>query len=135
VTPQQIHLVQDSFERLWPSTNKMTRAFYDRLFVLAPETRRLFSPDLSHQKMKLIGMIASAIGSLERPEMFDSIITSLGRNHVDYGVLPAHYEPVGEALMWSLEQTLGADFTDETRAAWVALYARIRNTMLGAALQ
>jgi hemoglobin-like flavoprotein len=135
VTPEQIRLVQDSFERLWPATNKVTSAFYDRLFVLAPETRRLFSADLSHQKMKLMGMIASAIGSLERPEMFESILTSLGRHHVDYGVVPAHYEPVGEALLWSLEQTLGADFDDETRAAWVALYARIRETMLGAARQ
>ena len=123
------------FERLWPATNKVTSAFYDRLFELAPETRRLFSADLSDQKMKLMGMIASAIGSLERPDMFASILTNLGRNHVYYGVVAAHYEPVGEALLWSLEQTLGADFTEETRAAWVALYGRIRETMLGAVQQ
>jgi nitric oxide dioxygenase len=44
-----------------------------------------------------------------------------------------HYVPLGEALIWALEQGLGDDFTPETREAWQAAYAAIAETMKAAA--
>ncbi len=57
------------------------------------------------------------------------MLTALGRRHGGYGVVDAHYTTVAEALLWTLEQGLGDDFTLETRSAWVAAYALMATVM------
>ncbi|MFL6651077.1 MAG: globin domain-containing protein, partial [Sulfurifustaceae bacterium] len=57
----------------------------------------------------------------------------LGRRHVRYGVQPSHYDTVAAALLWTLEQGLGADYTPETREAWTAVYTLLAGTMKEAA--
>ena len=42
----------------------------------------------------------------DRPDRSD-----LARRHVAYGVQPEHYALVGSALLWTLEQGLGDEFT------------------------
>lgn len=37
--------------------------------------------------------------------------------------------PAGEALIYTFEQTLGEDFTPETKACWVALFGTIAAEM------
>ncbi len=130
MTPEQIRLVRLSFDKLWPVNRRVATLFYERLFALAPETRALFQNDLEAQKMKLMGMIATAVGLLDRRELFDTSITDLGRRHSFYGVQPRHYGLVGEALIGSLEEGLGPAFTDDTRAAWIALYEEVQRLML-----
>jgi hemoglobin-like flavoprotein len=48
-------------------------------------------------------------------------------------VRDAHYATVGEALLWTLEQGLGAAFTAEVRQAWAQTYAVLSTTMRAAA--
>jgi hemoglobin-like flavoprotein len=48
-------------------------------------------------------------------------------------VRPDHCEPVGAALLWTLERSLGADFTPETAEAWRAAYAALEAAMIEAA--
>jgi hypothetical protein len=50
-----------------------------------------------------------------------------------YGVQPEHYEPVGEALIWTIEHCLGSECTDEVRSAWLVLYSRAAAVMKEAA--
>ena len=44
-----------------------------------------------------------------------------------------HYGTVAAALVWTLEQGLGADFTPEVKDAWVAVYGVLATTMKDAA--
>ena len=46
-------------------------------------------------------------------------VERLGRRHADDGVSTERFGPVDAALIWTLEQRLGADFTPEVRAAWL----------------
>ncbi len=46
---------------------------------------------------------------------------------------PADYEPVGAALLWTLERGLGAQWTPELAAAWGAAYAVLSEFMIGEA--
>jgi hemoglobin-like flavoprotein len=62
-------------------------------------------------------------------------LQDLGRKHVAYGTQAAHYGPVGEALLWTLERGLGPDFTPEVRDAWVATYALVADVMRRAAAE
>jgi nitric oxide dioxygenase len=61
------------------------------------------------------------------------VAQDMARRHVGYGVQPAHYDTVGAALLWTLEQDLGPAFTDETREAWATAYGTLAQVMKDAA--
>ena len=67
-------------------TGSATCCFYEHLFRLAPETRALFASDLAALRLKFMNRPASLVGTLERPEMFASILTHLGQLHGRAGI-------------------------------------------------
>lgn len=128
LTPEQRTLVQQTAEVMVVG-GRFADRFYEHLFRLAPETRALFVSDMTALKLKFMNMLASIVGTLERPEMFASILTHLGRLHGRAGVSPLHYPFVEEALLATLSEILGPRFGPEVRAAWAALYADIAAQM------
>jgi hemoglobin-like flavoprotein len=133
MTPEQVKLVQDSFAKVAPIAGTAADLFYDRLFTIAPEVRSLFPSDLTEQKKKLMQMIAVAVTNLHQVEKIVPAVEDLGRRHAGYGVAEKHYEPVGAALLWTLEKGLGADFTPPVKAAWTETYATVAGVMQKAA--
>ena len=129
MTPEQVKLVQDSFAKVAPIAGTAADLFYDRLFTIAPEVRSLFPSDLAEQKKKLMQMIATAVTNLHHVERIIWAVEDLGRRHASYGVTAKHYEPVGAALLWTLEQELGADFTPPVKAAWTETYMTLAGVM------
>lgn len=109
--------------------------FYDRLFVIAPKLRELFPDDLTQQKKKLMQMIATAVGGLNDLDKLLPAIKSLGARHADYGVTTEDYAVVGQALLWTLEQGLAAEFKPEVRSAWASVYVVIATTMQAGAAE
>jgi hemoglobin-like flavoprotein len=133
VTPRDITLVQDSLPRVLAIADEAAVLFYDRLFSIDPTTRPLFArTNMPEQRAKLMGAIAMVVRSLDRPEVILSNVRPLGRNHAAYGVEPRHYDSVGEALLWTLEQGLGASFTPELKRAWASAYKLICEAMVPA---
>lgn len=133
MTPEQVSMVQDSFRKVVPIADTAADLFYDRLFTIAPEVRPLFPDDLKEQKKKLITMLATAVTNLHQVETILPAVENLGKRHVSYGVTAKHYEPVGAALLWTLEQGLGSDFTPPVKAAWTEAYTTLAGVMTGAA--
>jgi len=133
MTPEQVKLVQDSFKKVVPIAGTAADLFYDRLFTIAPEVRSLFPSDLTEQKKKLMQMLATAVTNLHQVETILPAVEALGRRHVSYGVTPKHYEPVGAALLWTLEQGLGAEFTPPVKDAWTETYMTVAGVMTKAA--
>lgn len=132
MTPIQVTMIQQTSDVLLSVDSDVADDFYRRLFDLAPETRPLFSADLSSQKSKLTSMLASLIGTLGRPDIFSSILTKAGQDHARFGVQPRHYEPARLALIGAMESSLGSRFTPEVREAWSTLYQTIEERMLAA---
>ena len=56
-------------------------------------------------------------------------VRQLGLRHAGYRVRDAHYDTVGQALLWTLEKGLGPAFTPATREAWAKLYWTLAETM------
>jgi hemoglobin-like flavoprotein len=133
MTPDQVTLVQESFKKVVPIADKAADLFYDRLFTIAPEVRSLFPADLSEQKKKLMQVLATAVTNLHQVEKVLPAVEDLGRRHVAYGVTEKHYEPVGAALLWTLEQGLGPDFSPPVKAAWTETYITVAGVMTKAA--
>jgi hemoglobin-like flavoprotein len=61
------------------------------------------------------------------------VLQDLARRHVGYGVQEEHYATVGSALLQTLEQGLGDDFTPPVKAAWSAVYGVVADVMITAA--
>ena len=129
----QITHVEDSFALVAPIAPVAADLFYGRLFTLDPTLRPMFPEDLSEQKKKLMTMLQVAVASLRKPEQLVPALQNLGRRHGGYGVQDSHYETVGAALIWTLEQGLGDAFTPEVRDSWLALYTVVATTMQEAA--
>ena len=130
-----IVLVQASFARLVPMQDAAADLFYDRLFALTPKLRELFPSDLRDQKRKLMQMIATAVGGLNRLDKIIPAVKALGARHSGYGVTEADYAIVGEALLWTLDRGLGEGFTPEVRSAWAKVYGVIAATMQAGATE
>jgi hemoglobin-like flavoprotein len=135
MTPKQINLVQNTFEMVVPIADLAATLFYDRLFELDPYLRPMFHGPIEEQGKKLMTTLALAVRGLNQPEKIIPAVQSLGRKHVGYGVQPAHYAVVGEALLWTLAQGLGELFNAETKEAWTAAYTLLATVMQEAAAE
>ena len=135
MSPEQVKLVQDSFTKVAPIAPQAADLFYGRLFEIAPEVRPLFPTDLAQQKKKLMDMLTTAVTNLHQVEKIVPAVQDLGRRHAGYGVKEAHYQPVGEALIWTLDKGLGDAFTAPVKEAWVAAYTTLATVMKAAAAE
>jgi hemoglobin-like flavoprotein len=129
---RQIELVRTSFAQIKPITEETAVLFYARLFELNPELRKLFTIDIREQGHKLMDILGFAIAGLDRVDELKPALDALGQRHVGYGVQDSHYDTVGAALLWTLEQALKSDYTSEMHEAWTAVYTFISETMKGA---
>ena len=135
MTPDQIDLVRTSWDQVKPIREQAATLFYERLFTLDPSLESLFKGDMKAQGVKLMTMIQTAVNGLVDLESIVPAVRALGERHVGYGVKAAHYDTVGEALIWTLAQGLGDAFTDDVRAAWVETYTLLSTTMIEAAAE
>jgi hemoglobin-like flavoprotein len=133
MTEEQKRLVRGSFARAERIPEILGLVFYRRLFELDPALRPLFRHDIHEQSLKLMTTLKMAVVSLDQPKEILGALQALGRRHIQYGVKESHYETVGNALLWALEQTLGPQFDAGARAAWLELYTWLANIMKDAA--
>lgn len=133
MTPEQVALVRSSFAKVVPIKETAADLFYNRLFELDPSLRPLFKGDMKEQGLKLMTMIGTAVGGLDHLDSIVPAVQALGRRHADYGVKDMHYDTVASALLWTLEQGLGAAFTPDVKSAWTSAYGILAGTMKEAA--
>jgi hemoglobin-like flavoprotein len=133
LTLTQKTLVQETFAAIAPIADDAAVLFYRRLFEIDPSLQGMFRGDMAEQRKKLMQMLTAAVKGLDRLEQLVPVVQELGRRHAAYGILDAHYDTVGGALLWTLEMGLGAQFTAETREAWATVYGLLATTMKEAA--
>lgn len=130
MTPREIDLVQTSFAKVAPIADTAAGLFYERLFEIAPQVRPMFPADLTEQRRKLMAALGMVVAGLRNLDAILPAVKALASRHVGYGVRAAHYAPVGEALVWTLQQGLGDEFTAETRQAWTSAYGLLAGVMI-----
>ena len=133
MTPHQIALVRETFACVSPVADQAAQLFYGKLFEREPGLRALFPSDMGRQRMALVRTIGVAVEHLDRLDTLVPIVENLGRRHVSYGVETSHYAIVGEALLDTLREGLGAAFTPEVETAWRAAYGLLATIMLAGA--
>ena len=116
MTPDQVKLVQDSFAKVEPDRHP------GRRYVLRPacsksrpRCARCSRPTFPLSAISCCSMLPTAVTNLHQVEVIIPAVQDLGKRHVGYGVKDAHYDKVGEALIWTLEKGLGDDSPRRSR--------------------
>jgi hemoglobin-like flavoprotein len=130
VTPEQITLVQSSFERLGTQLPAMATRFYRELFARDPALRPLFTTPLAEQEVRFAEKLTEIVQAMPRLDELLTHTRALGARHVAYGVRAADYRTLGDALLAALAAVLGDSFDARTREAWALAYNLVAETML-----
>ena len=130
ITPENIDTIRRSWSLVTPIADEAAALFYDRLFEIDPTVIPLFkATDMAAQRRKLMDVIGTVVRSLEEIETLIPTVEALGRRHVGYGVEDRHYDSVGAALLWTLEQGLGDQWSATTASAWRDAYGLLAGGM------
>ena len=125
--------MQSSFSKVAPIADKAAELFYGRLFEIAPQVRPMFAEDVTEQGKKLMTTLGVVVNGLKNLDAIIPVAQQLAVRHNDYGVTSDHYKPVGKALLWTLSQGLGDEFTPDVEAAWTQAYEILSGVMIEAA--
>lgn len=77
-------------------------------------------------------MLSYVIAKLDRLEEILEEVGKLARRHSQYGVQDAHYDAVGEALLWTLQTGLGEHWNDTVKLALIEVYEEVSRAMIAA---
>ena len=133
MTEAEIRLVKQSWRTLRAIDPTIVGdLFYSKLFMANPSLRNMFPKKMDDQYRKLMDMLSIIIARLDHIDELNEDIAAMARRHVHYGVRPAHYKLVGNALLWTLRQGLGQDWTLEVEQAWTKCYSNLADTMMRA---
>lgn len=129
LTPAHVAELRRTWQLVAPMADEAAELFYGRLFELDPSLRALFHTDPAVRRRKLMDALTFIVTRVDQPDDLLPMLSALGERHVGYGVRAEHYATAGEALLWTLDQGLGALRTTEARDAWAATYAFVATAM------
>lgn len=130
-TADQKVVLKSSFTVIEPALGLVATLFFRRLDDIAPEVRALLPDDEAEQHRQLVSSLALAIAALDRFPDIHPALKLLGTRFRALGVTEFHYGAVGEALLWTLKQSMGDRWTPEVADAWTAFCTDTAEIMTG----
>jgi hemoglobin-like flavoprotein len=131
VTPEQVALVRTSYASLGEPT-EMAHGFYRRLFATEPSAEELFSRSQDVMVVKFSTELAALVEAIESFPGFAGRVRDLGVRHAGYRVETRHYRAAREALIESLAEQLGSEWSAELEVAWRRAYNLVAELMMAA---
>lgn len=131
ISAEHTRLVRTSYALVEPAGDLVAKLFFRRLTKIEPKLERMLGGDMETQSRQLLSALALAVASLERVEKISPALKLLGVKYRGLGIEEFHYGAVGEALLWTLRQSLAAHWTYDIEDAWVAAFTVIAETMVG----
>jgi nitric oxide dioxygenase len=131
--PSEIVEIRRTFEVFLAAGPDAWEGFYHRLFEAAPHLQPMFRMEPGQQARKLVQSLKVILAGLGSPQEYVGVLQRLGERHRGYGVEDEHYALVGTALLDTLEDAVGADFTAASRSAWDRAYRLMATLMKGEA--
>ncbi len=115
--------IRESVRKLQPIGERFRTRFFTRLVRLAPPLAARLRQRLDGN-MDLIQMALLSLDHLESEQLLDAILRELGGEVAD-GLAPDDLAPIGSALIGTVREFLGGEFTQEKEEAWVNFYAHL----------
>lgn len=120
---QHLYLIRASLVAL-EARPEATDVFFRRLFARLPELSALFRDDEAVMRGKFANMLA-VFGNAKDLDKLAPALAAMGARHGGYGARAEHFEVMGEALLATLAELLGADFGPDAEFAWRLAYAEV----------
>ena len=125
-----VSLLTDSFNLVAERAPDLTRRFYDHLFAKYPQAKSMFHRKPIAQQEKMLGeALGAVVAHLEDAPWLVSTLGGLGDKHLEYGVTSEMYGWVGDALLTTLREVAGKDWTQSHEQAWGDAYGAIVGMM------
>lgn len=123
-------LLRDSLEAALTDVS-FGRRFYDHLFEAHPEARAMFRRNSDGAQQKMFAQkLCAIVDSIEDESAFAAEARAIARTHKDYGVRPEMYAWVGAALIQTLREAAGAEWSPEAERAWTEAYEALSKSLL-----
>ncbi|MFD2571869.1 hypothetical protein ACFSUS_14590 [Spirosoma soli] len=123
MTEEQITLVQRTWRLLRPiDPQLLSNVFLTRLELEGSSWRPLASFRLKGEAAALIDEFSMIIARLNQPEATNIRLLSLATHYLPDVISPQQILYLGRALMWTIQQALGTDWTPEVEQAWRQCY-------------
>lgn len=132
-TEKQIQLVKKSWSLLINVDPVLLGdVFYRKLFIDDPSVKSMFHTERSEQAKKLVDMLSMIVLRLHKLDTIEAEIIAMAKRHVGYGTTAKHYDEVGAALLWTLQQALRDEWNEELEEAWKTCYGHLAKLMIDA---
>jgi nitric oxide dioxygenase len=112
----------------------LTRHFYKRMFSHNPEVAPFFNPahqTAGKQQRALAAAITAYAANIDNLEVLGGSVELIAQKHASLLIKPEHYPIVGENLLASIREVLGAGATDEVIDAWGEAYGFLAHILTG----
>ena len=133
--------IRETWQLLTPVADAAADLFYRRLVQHEAALWPKSHGELAQRKQEFLGLFAFVVQALDWDEsawrddvddeqdLFVALFRMGERSSPVARLIHEHYAAVGEALMGTLEFTLGKRFDHATQAAWSRLYALLANAL------
>ncbi len=109
------------------------KRFYQHLFEAHPEARALFKRNSEGAQQKMFAQkLCAIVDAIEDESAFAAEARAIARSHAEYGVRSEMYTWVGNALIQTLREAAGAEWSAEAERAWTEAYERLSHTVIAA---
>lgn len=127
--------LKTSWARVAANGDAVPSYFYAALFANNPDIRQMFPMSMAAQRDRLVSALGKIVSNVDNLDEAVPFVQGLGRDHRRFEVRSEHYQPVGEALLATLEHFLGAAWTPQLADDWTDAYGLVAQVMTEAAEQ
>ncbi|CAB3808140.1 Flavohemoprotein [Paraburkholderia ultramafica] len=113
----------------------LTTHFYNMMLNEHPEVRPMFNQAnqaSGAQQRALANGVLMYARHIDQLERLGGLVSQIINKHVSLNILPEHYPIVGQCLLRSIREVLGAEIaTDAVIEAWGAAYQQLADLLIG----
>lgn len=134
LSAQTVAIVKATAPILAEHGETLTKHFYKRMFSHNPEVAPFFNASnqtAGTQQRALAAAITAYAANIDNLEVLGNAVEMIAQKHASLTIKPEHYPIVGENLLASIREVLGAGATDEVIAAWAEAYGFLADILIG----
>ena len=123
--------LQRDFDQLGHRTDEFAKTFYVHLFADAPDLRSLFEGvEMISQGQMLFQALGLVVNGLDQIDELTPVLENLGYRHIEYGVEKEHYPLAVNAVIATLRDFLGGEFSETNEQDWREAWNLVTGSMI-----
>lgn len=134
LSQKTIAVVKSTAPILQEHGETLTKHFYKRMFSHNPEVAPFFNPanqSEGTQQRALAGAICAYAANIDNLDVLGGAVELIAQKHASLQIKPEHYPIVGQNLLASIQEVLGAGATDDIINAWGEAYGFLADILIG----